>query len=245
MNAKFLLFLKQISPSTDMCGRYSFVPTKKQLDEQLNDVELPKPLQLRYNIAPTQQAYVMTSERPRVLQSMAWGLVPYWSKDGVNHGKLINARSESILEKPSFRIPAQERHCLVPADSFYEWQNLPGKRKVPYRIRLKNQELMFMAGIWDEWKQGGYYLRSFSIVTTTPNADLAALHNRMPVLLLCPEKQKLWLETTNTTTILQILAPPKNQVLEYYRVTERLNSAGYEGNDAHNPIDENLPPTLF
>ena len=227
-----------------MCGRYSFVPTKKQLEEQLPALELPEVLERAFNIAPTHRAYVIANDHPGSLQPMTWGLVPHWSPDGANSGKLINARAEGILEKPSFRLPALRRHCLVPADSFYEWRTLPGKRKVPYRIRLKNDRLLMMAGIWDEWQQGTERKRTFSIITTTPNADLAALHDRMPVLLLDTEQQQRWLQTSDPEEIRTILQPPPNDILELYRVSERLNTPGTDGPDLHEPVAED-DPTLF
>ena len=229
-----------------MCGRYSFVPTQKQLNEQLSEVELPQPLQLRFNIAPTQLAYVISNDQPHTLRQMSWGLVPYWSRDGANSGKLINARVEGLLEKPSFRIPALRRHCLVPADSFYEWRSLPGKRKAPYRIRLQNGALLFMAGIWDEWKGDGQVKHSFSILTTTPNAEVAPLHDRMPVLLLSAGSRQEWLETEDPESIRAMLqTPAPNAILELYRVPERLNSAGAEGPDLHQPVKEEDDLTLF
>lgn len=227
-----------------MCGRYSFVPTKKQSDEQLQGLELPASQQLSFNIAPTQRAYVIANDQPRQFQPMAWGLVPYWSKDGANSGKLINARAEGILEKPSFREPALRRHCLVPADSFYEWRSLPGKRKVPYRIRLKNGDLMFLAGIWDEWRGGTSPKRTFSIITTTPNVEVSGLHNRMPVLLIGDAQQKEWLETTDPETIRRLLHPPADDILELYRVSERLNTPGPDGPDLQTPV-EDTDLTLF
>ncbi|MBK6933007.1 MAG: SOS response-associated peptidase [Saprospirales bacterium] len=228
-----------------MCGRYSFVPTQKQLDEQLEGLELPVPLQLSFHIAPTHRAYVIANDRPMALQPMTWGLVPYWSHDGANSGKLINARAEGLLEKPSFRSPALRRHCLVPADSFYEWRTLPGKRKVPYRIRLRDGRLLFMAGIWDEWRGGGNGAkRTFSIITTTPNAEIAALHNRMPVLLLEEADQKQWLETHDPAQIMALLHPPANAMLEFYRVSERLNTPGSEGPELHERVSDD-DPTLF
>ncbi len=222
-----------------MCGRYSFVPTKKQLDEQLPDVEIPATLQLSFNIAPTHRAYLIAGDQPHILQQMVWGLVPHWSRDGANSGKLINARAEGILEKPSFRTPALRRHCLVPADSFYEWRTLPGKKKAPYRIRLKNGRLLMMAGIWDEWHSGDTRKRSFSIITTTPNREVASLHNRMPVLLLDQNAQQSWLKTDDPEEIIKLLHPPSDDVLEMYRVSEKLNAPGLDGPELHEQVAEN------
>lgn len=227
-----------------MCGRYSFVPTKKQLDEQLPDVEIPPNLQLSFNIAPTHWAYVIGNDKPHILQKMVWGLVPHWSPDGAYSGKLINARAEGLLEKPSFRGPALHRHCLVPADSFYEWRTLPGKRKAPYRIRLRDGHLLLMAGIWEVWKNCNEQKRTFSIITTTPNAEVSALHNRMPVLLTTADAQKRWLETTDPEEIQALLKAPQDGIFELYRVSEKLNSAGTEGAELHEPV-EDKDLTLF
>ena len=110
-----------------MCGRYSFAPKPKQIDAQLRDVQRPLELKISFNIAPTHQAFVTANDQPQVLQSMIWGLVPHWSADGANSGKLINARAEGIEEKPSFAETVRSSRCLVPADSFYEWRAGPVK----------------------------------------------------------------------------------------------------------------------
>ena len=154
-----------------MCGRYSFVPSKKQQETQLKDLAPPAPWRLSYNIAPTHQSYVIT--QPGHLEQMEWGLVPHWSRDGINTGKMINARSEGIEENPSFRDPVRQHRCVVPADSFYEWRTEPGRRKIPYRILRKDGSLLFMAGIWDEWQSNNEHKKTFSIITTTPLADVS------------------------------------------------------------------------
>jgi putative SOS response-associated peptidase YedK len=226
-----------------MCGRYSFVPTQKQLDAAFRDVVGIAQLKVRFNIAPTETAPVLANDQPSILQMMNWGLLPAWSRDGALSGERINARAEGIAEKPSFREPIRTRHCLVPADSFYEWRTLPGKRKVPYRILLKDGELMMMAGVWDEWKKGGETKRTFSIITTTPNREIAALHNRMPVILTTPEAQQKWLSDLSMDETLALLKPPPDGVLRLYRVSEKLNKAGYDGEDLHREVPEE--PELF
>ena len=132
-----------------MCGRYSQVYTVTQVEQQLQ-IPLVGSAEIipNYNLAPTQEAIVILNESPRQLQAIRWGLVPYWSKDIQQGARLINARSESIVTKPSFRIPIRQRRCLVIADSFYEWRR-SGQQKLPYRILRSNDELLVMAGIWD------------------------------------------------------------------------------------------------
>lgn len=224
-----------------MCGRYSFAPKHKQRQELEQSLNLPAELELRFNIAPTQQAWVVANDRPGELQSMEWGLVPFWSADGKNSGKLINARSEGIEEKPSFREPIHSRRCLVPADSFYEWRKQPGGRKIPYRILFPDESIMYFAGIWDEWKQGGQLKRSFSILTTTPNQEMADLHDRMPVILTEAAERKLWLSNdAPLDAILALLHPPHDGVLRKYPVSEKLNKPVFDGPELHQPAPEEL-----
>lgn len=224
-----------------MCGRYAFAPTPKQRKEQLPMLDSSEVINTRFNIAPTQLAYVIGNNEPQQLQLMEWGLVPFWSKDGANHGKLINARSEGIETKVSFRKQFHSRRCLVPADSFYEWRHAPGQRKIPYRILRHDAQLMFMAGIWDVWRQGNTVKRTFSIITTRPNKEVSELHDRMPVLLLDPAEQQIWLSQESTPEqITALLHPPVDGLLELYRVSERLNSAGAEDPELQVRVPEEL-----
>lgn len=221
-----------------MCGRYSFAPKPKQLDAQLRDIQRPVDLKISFNIAPTHPAYVIANDNPGALQIMIWGLVPRWSADGKNSGKLINARAEGIEEKPSFREPVHSRRCLVPADSFYEWRHEPGGRKIPYRILLQNGELMFMAGIWDEWKRGAEAKRTFSIITTTTNREMSALHNRMPVILTGREAQQSWLADLPPEAIFPLLHPVADDSLIMYRVSEKLNKPDYDAPDLQEEMSD-------
>lgn len=221
-----------------MCGRYSFAPKKKQKDNLSLEAELPPELQLSFNIAPVQMGYVIPADRK--LTQMQWGLVPHWSKDGKNSGKMINARSEGIDEKPSFREPIQSRRCLVPADSFYEWRKEPDGTKTPYRIFLKNGEMLYLAGIWDEWAGPAENKRTFSILTTTPNAEMANLHDRMPVILADDAARNLWLSEAPFEQILPLLHPTTDGSLTMYRVSDKLNKPAYNGPDLHDELPEVL-----
>ena len=184
----------------------------------------------------------MTNDQPKRLQYITWGLVPYWSNDGKNAGRLINARKEGIETKPSFRIPIRQRRCLVPADSFYEWKR-EGGRKIPYRIFPKNGELMMMAGVWDIWYDGDYGLKTFSVITTSPNLEMSALHNRMPVVLHSKEQQEAWLKTDDLVDVLSLLRTMPEGMLEMYRVSEQVNLVGNNSPELHYEVPE--PPTLF
>lgn len=229
-----------------MCGRLSFVTTKEKIREQFGErLELgDEPLALSYNIAPTQPAYVILNENPEVLDRLSWGLIPHWSKDTKDAAKRINARSEGIAEKPSFRLPVRNRRCVVLADSFYEWQRA-GKQKLPYRILPSNGRLLAMAGIWDTWKKpDGALHRSFAVITTTPNQEMTSVHDRMPVLLNGPQEIRRWLDDIPLEEALDMLRPPEDGLLDLYRVSEKVNAAYNDGPELHEPLPA-PPPGLF
>lgn len=226
-----------------MCGRYSFSTSKEKIKEQLPEIETGENLRNSFNIAPTQHAYVITNNKPDKLQYFTWGLVPYWSRDGKNSGKLINARSEGIEVKPSFRVPIRQRRCVVLADSFYEWRRI-GKNKVPYRIFLKDGKLLEMAGVFDIWQKGNLGHRSFSIITISPNQEMSSLHSRMPVIFENGEDRNKWLDSNlPLEEALSLLKTPSNDILKYYRVSEKLNSPKNNSADLHQELPE--LPSLF
>lgn len=220
-----------------MCGRFSFVASEEKIQKQLGNIEVGGNLRINYNVAPTQHAYVITDDQPDKLQYLTWGLIPYWSKEGKKSGKLINARQEGIASKPSFRMPIRKRRCLVLADSFYEWRR-EGTKKVPYRILLKNGELLLFAGIWDTWYNNDYALKSFSIITTTPNKEMEAIHNRMPVILNHRELQKQWLADEDLDHLLPLLQTPEDDILTMYPVSEQVNSVKNNSPDLHQNLKE-------
>ena len=225
-----------------MCGRFSLATSKEKLQQELPFVEVADTLRMSYNIAPTQHTYVVTNDLPGKLQYLTWGLVPHWSNDGKNSGRLINARREGIEGKPSFRVPIRKRRCLVPADSFYEWRR-EGTRKIPYRIFEKEGGLLIFAGIWDVWYDGDYALKTFSIITTPPNYEMSGVHSRMPVIFQTSEQMEKWLQSDDMFEIMALLQTPPDGILNMYRVSELVNSVGNNSPDLHYEIPE--PPTLF
>ena len=226
-----------------MCGRFSFVASQEKIQHQLGlDFETGANLRINFNIAPTQHAYVITNEKPRALQYLTWGLIPSWSNDGKNIGQLINARSEGIETKPSFRVPIRKNRCLVLADSFYEWKQQGGE-KVPYRILLRNGDLMLMAGIWHVWYKGDYAIRSFSIITCPPNQEMTGIHNRMPVIFDRISDQQKWLSDLSLDEVLPMLHTPENGILDMYKVSSKVNSVKNNSPDLHQRIGDT--PTLF
>lgn len=233
------LFSYNTTNSTQiMCGRYSLIATEKRIVQELPFTEeTGVPIRDSYNIAPTQSACVITNEEPYRVRYLTWGLIPSWSKDGKKSGKLINARAESIFTKPSFRVPIRRQRCLVVADSFYEWKR-NGTRKLPYRILPADDSLLVMAGIWEEWKGYGETRRSFSIITTPPNAQIAELHNRSPVVLTDAAECQNWLENNSLDDLNALMQPARDAYFRYYRVSEMVNSVHNNSPHLHEPVPE-------
>ncbi len=206
-----------------MCGRFSFSPTdiiiEERFDITIND-EFRGP---RYNSAPSQELAVISSETPSKLSYYKWGLIPFWAKDAKIGNKLINARAETITEKPSFRNSLKSKRCLVLSDGFYEWKKV-GKDKIPFRITLSDNSPFAMAGIWDIWKNpNGELIKSFSIITTEANELMKELHHRMPVILN-REDEKAWLNKTHPDNVLKLLKPYPSELMDYYEISKLVNS---------------------
>jgi putative SOS response-associated peptidase YedK len=167
-----------------MCGRFTQHHDQSELESRFGLGGSLFPVEPHFNIAPTQAISVVTAHGPdgeRLLEPMRWGLVPFWAKDTSMGARMINARAETVAEKPAFRTPFRRRRCLVPADGFYEWDR---KTRQPYHFTVDSGELFAMAGIWDEWiAPDGSPLRSVAVLTTAANAVVAPMHDRMPVIL--------------------------------------------------------------
>ncbi len=206
-----------------MCGRYSLPIKAKELEKRLN-AQLLEQFKPRYNAAPSQNLPVVINSDPGSINFFQWGLVPFWANDAQVGNKLINARSETIFEKPSFRESVKKRRCLIPADGFFEWSK-KGKLKLPHRIKLKNGEVFMMAGIWDSWQiSDEKYLNSFSIITTEANDLISSLHERMPVILK-KETERDWLkEGLENVDIQSFMKPYDSNEMEYYLVSNELNN---------------------
>lgn len=179
-----------------MCGRYTLKTNLSEL-MQIFQAEADNELDLapRHNIAPTETVPVVRADptdKRRELVMLRWGLIPFWAKDPKIGNRMINARAETIAEKPSFRQAFQSRRCLIPADGFYEWKKVD-RQKIPYLIDRPNHQPFAFAGLWEHWQKDGQDISSCTIITTTPNSLMAELHDRMPVIL--PNDQyPLWLD---------------------------------------------------
>ena len=183
----------------------------------------------RYNVAPTQTVVTVTDDGTRRLEPMRWGLVPRWAKDAKGGARMINARAETLAERPAFRGVLRRQRCLIPADGFYEWAEGPGGRKAkqPMYVRLTTGEPFAFAGLWDEWRPpaGGEPLRTCTIVTTEANALLATFHHRMPVIL-APEVEAVWLDPglTDPDHLRSLLVPYPAAAMEAYPVSPAVNA---------------------
>jgi putative SOS response-associated peptidase YedK len=207
-----------------MCGRYLLTSPVDLLRQLFRFMERPN-LGPRYNIAPTQEVPIVRLSREgdrRELIQVRWGLVPYWADDTKIGNRMINARAETIERTPAFREAYQRRRCLVPADGFYEWRK-DGKQKQPLLIRRRDQAPFAFAGLWERWRQpDGEILRSCTIATCPPNALLAGIHNRMPVILEAEDHDR-WLEPTAGDGR-ALLNPCPAEWLEALEVSPRVNS---------------------
>ena len=173
----------------------------------------------------------------RVVSMMKWGLVPSWSKDPDIGHNMINARSEGIEDKPSFRNPLRKRRCLVIANGFYEWKTTNKKTKMPYLFTLKSGEPFALAGLWDQWKRRGKIITTFTIITTTPNELIEPIHDRMPVILRKKDEAR-WLDPqiTYAKEVLPLLKPYPTDEIKCVRVSVKVNSPKNDTPDCIVPI---------
>ena len=212
-----------------MCGRFTLTATFEEIINRFDiqsflEEELYSP---SYNIAPTQSVLAVINDgRVNRMGFLKWGFIPPWAKDLSIGNKMINARAETISEKPSFRNAFKKKRCIVIADSFYEWKRHEDKTKTPMRIKLKSNELFAMAGIWEGWKSpDGKTLYTCSVITTVPNDLMKDIHDRMPVILK-REDEKIWLdpEISDTTRLKPLLVPFDENEMETYEVSSLVNS---------------------
>ncbi|MGA2697520.1 MAG: SOS response-associated peptidase [Terriglobales bacterium] len=224
-----------------MCGRYR-LSRRKQVVEEYFDCASDEPdWAPRYNIAPTQPVLVIR-QNPKVpfreLSLMRWGLIPSWAKDASGAAHMINARSETASTKPAFRDALKSRRCLIPADGFYEWQRT-GKAKQPFCFEVNHGELFAFAGLWERWKNpSGEWVKTCSILTTTPNAVTAPVRDRMPVIL-GPDAYELWLDPgmQNVEAASDLLRPCDARLMRCYPVSTRINSVVNDDEECSKPVE--------
>ena len=213
-----------------MCGRSSLTKTEKEIEERFNatfyseDLERYNPIP-NFNVAPTQRMPVITSDNPTKLQLFRWGLIPSWAKDTKIGFSLINARLETISEKPMFKSRLSRGRCIVPMDGFYEWKMQDGV-KIPYRIVTTDQDIFSVAGLWDAWldNTSGMLLYTFTVITRSPNTLMENIHDRMPAILT-PENESLWLDNhLKPSDTLDLLLPYPSEYMYAYPVSTEVNN---------------------
>jgi putative SOS response-associated peptidase YedK len=206
-----------------MCGRFSIAKERDEIEDRFEIHIDPAMFTKNYNAAPSQILPIITNEEQEQASFHKWGLIPHWAKDETIGNKLINARGETIAEKPSFRDAAEKRRCLVVSDGFYEWQRSGGEKQ-PYRITLADESLFTFAGLWESWKaEDGRDVRTFTIITTEPNELMKPIHNRMPVMLT-PDNERVWISDESLEDVMHLLKPYDEKEMNAYPVTKKVNS---------------------
>ncbi len=220
-----------------MCGRYTLLSQADKLKKHYNLAKLPKDIRQNFNVAPGQILPVVHADEQGkpVLEMMKWGFIPVWAKDPNMGYKLINARDDGIFDKPMWRNVIKKKRCLIPANGFYEWQRPKStkEQKQPFYIHPKQLDLFSFAGVWETWKDvEGKLWKTYSIITTEPNKEMAKVHNRMPVILH-PEDEASWLEPSHTdrSDIEPLLRPWEDNGLEMFEVSRDVNAT--KNNDKH------------
>ena len=226
-----------------MCGRFTLTVDPDELREALPGFAIPSGMAPRYNIAPSQPVAVIANDGKNQVDFYTCGLIPSWAKDPQIGSRMINARAESLTEKPSFRNAFKYRRCLILADGFYEWQAHEDRGKVsktPMYIRMKNSDIFAFAGLWDRWNSpDGSEVLSCTIITTEPNDFMKAIHNRMPVILP-KESYAQWLDTEEKDPAgLQGLlkAYPAEQMIAF-PVSRKVNDPASDTPECIRPLDE-------
>ncbi len=224
-----------------MCGRFTLTQSAEAIAETFELDEIPR-FAPGYNIAPSQPVPVVrlnNETQKREFDYLYWGLIPSWSKEMSIGAKLINARSETVTEKASFRTAFKRRRCLIASDGFYEWQR-QGSKKQPYYFHLDDQQLFAFAGLWEYWHSAeGDEIQSCTILTTAANEKMRPIHNRMPVIL-DKTNYDLWLDSTiqSADRLLPLLRPYPDAGLHFYPVSLQVNSPRNDSPACIEPLPE-------
>ncbi|GAB5490288.1 MAG: SOS response-associated peptidase [Phototrophicaceae bacterium] len=221
-----------------MCGRFVLNATPEAVQQEFNLSAVPM-LADRFNIAPSQPVSVITNDAPNELSIVQWGLIPSWAKDPKMSYKMINARSETVHEKPSYRAPFKYRRCLIPTTGFYEWIKTE-EGKQPYFIHRKDTDLFAFAGLWEVWRNPeGDEVWTCTILTTDANDKISHLHHRMPVIL-DGDARSAWLDKASDADELKsIMRPFDGEKMDYYPVSKAVNNVR---NDNPMLLERDEPP---
>jgi putative SOS response-associated peptidase YedK len=222
-----------------MCGRFALYSDAVTLARRFEADALPK-LRPRYNVAPTQDIPIVRDEDGIRRFALAhWGLIPSWAKDRDIGYHTINARAETIADKPAFRSAFKHRRCLIPADGFYEWQALPGSKvKQPWFIALRDRQPMALAGLWETWRSpGGDEIKSCSIIVTEANELMRPIHERMPVIL-APKDWEAWLKMAprDVHFLQALLEPYPDEGMAAWKVSTTVNNPRHDSEECVDPV---------
>ncbi|MGB9721306.1 MAG: SOS response-associated peptidase, partial [bacterium] len=222
-----------------MCGRYVLHVSLSEITEEFEIYDVDFVWVPNFNIAPGNNVPGVINDNQNKLLVFHWGLIPSWSKDQNVGFKMINARAETLTQKPSFFRILKTQRCVIPANGFYEWYtDEEHKTKTPFYFRLKSERIMGFAGLYDVWKSpSGNLIRSCTIITTTSNELVGKYHNRMPVILE-PEQRKIWLDknTNDPAELMPLLKPYATADMEAYEVSRQVNSPKFNTPDCIKPI---------
>ena len=220
-----------------MCGRFTVTADGESIRNEFGLAELPFDDRPRYNVAPMQDVLAIVHDGEKARAGwMRWGLVPQWADDPAIGSRMVNARSETIDEKSAFRDAFERRRCIIVADGFYEWRRL-GNMKVPMRIGLTGNRLFAFAGLWEKWsRRGDEPLVTCTILTTTPAPAIAAIHDRMPVILT-PDARRIWLDRAAPVPALKpLLQPYPDEELAWHAVSPLVNSVENDSPECSEPV---------
>lgn len=223
-----------------MCGRFTLFVDPLLLSDRFNIININElTIEPRYNIAPSQDVVAIVRDEYNQNNRaglLRWGLIPVWAKNPSIGYKMINARAETVHEKPAYRRLLKRRRCLIPASGFFEWKR-NGSRKQPYHIQLKSEKPFAFAGLWDRWEHEGQVIQSCTIITTQPNDLMAYIHNRMPVILK-PEHEESWLDQTNEDGeyLKSLLIPYDSEEMKAYPVSNTVGSPKNQGKELVEPL---------
>jgi putative SOS response-associated peptidase YedK len=223
-----------------MCGRFTLTVDPAELQDTFADYIFPSRFAPRFNIAPSQPVLAIPNDGANTANFFIWGLIPMWAKDPSIGNRLINARGETVAEKPSFRGSFKYKRCLILADGFYEWKTFGNRKtKTPYFIHMKDRKPFALAGLWDSWEGAdGSSIKTCTIITTRANELMESIHDRMPVILH-PRDYKKWLDTSPQTpeNLLPLIKPYPADIMSAYAVSTLVNKPANDSPKLVVPLD--------
>ena len=221
-----------------MCGRFTLTSTPRRLRDRFALAAAPEAVAPRYNIAPSQDVLVVANRAQRLLRPARWGLVPWWAKDPSIGHRMINARVETLAQRPAFRELLERQRCAIPADGFYEWRRLDRKTRQPFYLRARDGESLALAGLWDVWRApDGERLASCTIITVPANGAVSPIHDRMSAIL-SPEDLDAWLDPAPKPAVelTPLLLPSPDDSLDVYPVSSRVNTPDHDDPECIAPL---------